>query len=251
MLLTIYTENPSNVNFQKQDNSIFTDLNESVIYLVQTLSYSEAEVALFQQILSPQEQQKAERFRFQKDRQSYIVTHAMLRKILGNYTASDPAKLEFILNEYGKPSLAENPKEIYFNLSHCSGLSALAFTVKSEIGIDIEKIDPEFDFDLIAKAHFSDAENSFIDHEPPESRKRFYTVWTRKESLLKAIGTGIAENLDVEVFRKVNYYNPELPLSINIESDYYLTTCEYQNKYLISAAGKDPGAIYCLIDNLK
>ena len=216
------------------------DFNNPAIFLVHTDSYLASEILSFQKLLSAQEQAKALRFRFIKDQHSYIVTHALLRRILGNYLNSEPASIEFISNEFGKPLLANGYRKIHFNISHRSGLSALAFSTKSDIGVDVEKVDPEFDFDLIAKAHFSDAENRFIDAGQHESGKRFYTVWTRKEALLKAIGTGIGENLDVEVFRKVNLYNPELPFPINQQADYYLKTFKCGDKYMITTAGSSP-----------
>ena len=166
------------------------------------------------------------------------------------FTADRPMKRTqgFISNKFGKPSLAEKYKRLNFNLSHSSECSVLAFSPNSEIGIDIEKIDPEFEFDLIAKAHFSEAENRFIDAGQHESSKRFYTLWTRKEALLKAIGTGIGENLDVEVFRNVNYYHPEVTLPGIQKADYYLHTFEYQDKYMITTAGSTPGKFIAVIN---
>ena len=238
--MKIFTESLFDVKFRSLGQSTFPDLAEPVIFLVHTDSYSASEVSLFQKSLSAQEQEKALRFRFIKDQQSYIITHAVLRTILGNYLDSEPAEIEFISNKFGKPSLAEKYKRLNFNLSHSSECSVLAFSPNSEIGIDIEKIDPEFEFDLIAKAHFSEAENRFIDAGQHESSKRFYTLWTRKEALLKAIGTGIGENLGVEVFRKVNHYHPELPFPINQKADYYLKTFECGDKYMITTAGSSP-----------
>jgi len=236
----IFTETLPDVKFRSLDQSAFPDLVGPVICLIQTDSYSASEISSFEKLLSVQEQEKAARFRFVRDHDSYIITHGMLRKILGNHLGSEPSEIEFISNKFGKPSLAEKYKKINFNLSHSSECSVLVFSLKSEIGIDIEKIDPGFDFDLIAKSHFSEAENSFIDAERDESCKRFYTVWTRKEALLKAIGTGIGENLDVEVFRKVNQYKPEVSFPITQETDYYLNTFEYQDKYMITTVGKHP-----------
>lgn len=238
--MKIFTETLSDIKFRSLDQSTFPDLVEPVICLIHTDFYSAPEISSFEKLLSVQEQEKAARFRFARDRNSYIITHGMLRKILGNYLGSIPAEIEFSSNEFGKPSLRDGCRKIHFNISHRSGLSALAFSSNSEIGVDVEKIDSDFDFDLIAKAHFSDAENSFIDAERGESCKRFYTVWTRKEALLKAIGTGIGENLYVEVFRKVNQYIPEVISPIIQQADYYLNTFEYRDKFMIATAGMCP-----------
>ena len=246
--MTIFTEILTDIEFRHLDSSALPDLAGQVICLVHTDSYSASEVSSFQKSLSAQEQEKAAIFRFIKDQHSYIITHALLRNLLGNFLNSEPASIEFISNEFGKPMVSHGNRKIHFNISHRCGLSTLAFSAKSEIGVDVEKVDPEFDFDLIAKAHFSDAENRFIDEGKHESGKRFYTVWTRKEALLKAIGTGIGENLDVEVFRNVNYYHPEVTLPGIQKADYYLHTFEYQDKYMITTAGSTPGKFIAVIN---
>lgn len=246
-MVRIFTETLPDIKFRNFDHSTFPDLVEPVICLIQTDSYSAAEISSFEKLLSVQEQEKAARFRFVRDHDSYIITHGMLRKILGSYLDCEPAKIEFSFNNFGKPSLANQSEKLYFNLSHRSGLSVLAFSSKSQIGIDVEKIDPGFDFDLIAKTHFSNAENSFIDAEKSDSLKRFYTLWTRKEALLKAVGTGIGENLGVEVFRKMNHFHPETPFSEIGSSDYYLTSFEYPDNYMITAARSHSGGFEVIV----
>jgi phosphopantetheine--protein transferase-like protein len=245
----IFTENRRGTNFQYFDKSGYLPLDGSVLYLIHTDSYSSDAVSLFQKLLSVQELEKASKFRFIKDQHRYIITHAMLRTILGRYLKLVPAEIDFISNDYGKPSLPEKYEKIHFNLSHSKGFSALAFSTKSEIGIDIERIDPEFDFDAIANAHFSKAENRFLHAEKRESRNRFYTLWTRKEAFLKAVGTGIGENLGIEVFRRINHYRPEVPFQEVQGVDFYLKTFLFQNQYMISTAGNYSGEFVCsLVD---
>lgn len=239
--MKIFTTNCVETNFKCLNLSISPNLSEPVICLLNTDFYSSNEVSSFRKLLSEQEQQKASRFRFLRDQQSYIVTHAMLRTILGKYLESEPTDIEFVSNTFGKPSLTGKVKKIHFNLSHRSGRSALAFSPKGEIGIDVEKIDPKFDFDLIGYSHFSNAENSFIHEKQDEAYKRFYTLWTRKEAFLKAIGTGIGENLGIEVFRKINHFKPEIPCFEIPGGNFYLNSFEFQNEYLISTASMDSG----------
>lgn len=246
----IFTENRLGTEFQYFDKTTYPTLTEPVLYLIHTDSYS-SEAVSFQKILSAQELEKASRFRFLRDQHSYIITHAMLRIILGKYLELEPVEIEFVSNDYGKPSLSEKYKKIHFNLSHSSGLSVLAISTKSEIGVDIEKIDPEFDFDLIAKAHFSVAENSFLNAKHEQACERFYTLWTRKEAFLKVIGTGIGENLGIEVFRKVNHYKPEKTFPVVLGGDFYLKSFSFHNKYMISTASNYSGELICLLTDLK
>jgi phosphopantetheine--protein transferase-like protein len=234
----IFTTICLETNFQCLNSSVFPDLSEPAICLLNTHSYCSDKVSSFRKILSEKEQQKASRFRFLCDQQSYVITHAMLRSILGKYLELDPSEIEFVLNDFGKPSLRENVKKIHFNLSHRSGMSVLAFSPKGEIGIDIEKMDPTFDFNQIAQTHFSKDENDFINAIPEEVCEKFYLLWTRKEALLKAVGTGIGENLGIEAFRTINHFAPEISFP---DTDYYLNTFKFQDNYMITTAGSHQG----------
>ncbi len=251
-MVRIFTETLSDVKFRSLDQSAFPDLVVPVICLIRTDSYSAPEISSFEKLLSAQEQEKAVRFRFLRDHNSYIITHGVLRKILGNYLGSEPSEIEFISNKFGKPYLDEKYKKIYFNLSHSSECSVLAFSTKSETGIDVEKIDPEFNFDLIAKVHFSEAEKNFLYSNQHEACKKFYTLWTRKEAFLKTLGIGIGENLDVEVFRNENHWNPKTVLPGIRNSDYYLSSLELWDKFLITTAGSRQEEINCImIDGIR
>lgn len=90
----------------------------------------------------------------------------------------------FTIDEHGKPI----SKDKYFNISHSEGLVALIIDKNYPIGIDIEKIKPLKD-DFV-KYVTSIEENNYIKKD-----KDFYYIWTNKESLLKAYGTGIEKEL--------------------------------------------------------
>ena len=250
-MVTICTEMVPGITLRNWDQSTLPDLVGPVIFLIHTESYSPTEVLSFHQLLSAQEQKKGARFRFEHHRNSYLITHGVLRTILGKYLNLEPVEIEFVSNDFGKPSLGDQYPKVYFNLSHSAGLSVVALSGESEIGVDIEKSDPEFDFELIAGAHFSKAENRFIDAPVAGSRERFYRLWTRKEALLKAIGTGIGENLDVEVYGQVNNHQltdsfPELQDAI-----YYINTFEFPNNRVISIATDHPEILNCRVGELR
>ncbi len=238
--MKILTQNLTEVHFRNPETEDSPNLNDPVIYLIHTDSYSDHDVSLFKKLLTSQELQNASRFRLSQDRSSYIITHAKLRLILGDYLDEDPVEIEFNLNEFGKPSLTEN--KIHFNISHRGGLSALAFSFSSEIGIDVEKIDPDFNVDQISKAFFSRDENRYLNDFPFGPNKKFYMLWTRKEAFLKALGTGIAECPGVEVFRRANDFNPKIPIPGIGDRDYFLYTFEYQDHYMITTAQNSPSS---------
>ena len=99
-------------------------------------------------------------------------------------------------------------RNIFFNLSHSSGVSLLAFDPGSEIGVDVEMIDEEFDYEPIVKRWFTPEEGKYIWQSKENSRIRFYELWTRKEAYLKAIGEGITKNLGIEVLdSKIHHHS--------------------------------------------
>jgi 4'-phosphopantetheinyl transferase len=153
------------------------------------------------QLLTRDEQARADRFHFEKDRRHFTVARASLRKLLGRYLAIAPAELRFNYSSYGKPQLADLESELAgqlkFNLAHSGGLALYAFTVAGEVGIDLEQIRPEFTGEDIARRFFSPTEVACLDQLPPAARQAaFFDCWTRKEAFIKAKGTGLSLALD-------------------------------------------------------
>ena len=115
---------------------------------------------------------------------AHMLLDAVLKKIYGveNYSIKTGSR--------GKPYLADHPG-IFFNLSHCRGLAVCGIS-DSEIGADCELIRPYSG--NAAKNIFSASEIDFVlqSRSPSES---FFRIWTLKEALGKAMGTGIFSGL--------------------------------------------------------
>lgn len=91
---------------------------------------------------------------------------------------------------YGKPQL-ENYPECFFNISHCNR-AVVCVVSDQEIGVDVETID-EID-ESVMKLVFNDAEiESVMSHVSPA--RAFTQLWTKKESLLKYLGTGMNDDM--------------------------------------------------------
>ncbi len=119
------------------------ELKENEVHVWYTsLDMGAPQLQSLMHILSNDEKDRAERFRFQIDRRRYIVSRGMLREILSFYLKRDPAALKFEYNPYGKPFLkrSEGSEELSFNLSHSQDISLYALTWVRKVGIDIEKI---------------------------------------------------------------------------------------------------------------
>jgi 4'-phosphopantetheinyl transferase len=144
--------------------------------------------------LAPEEQARADRFRFARDRIIHIVAHAMLRHVLAARTA---APIRFRHNEWGKPELDAPANRLRFNLTHTRGLAACAVTRDHDIGIDAEALDTAVDTQAIAESHFAPAEVARLRAMPEAERTvGFFRFWTLKEAFIKAVGRGLSMPLD-------------------------------------------------------
>jgi 4'-phosphopantetheinyl transferase len=160
-----------------------------------------SQIRQFERFLSRAEIERATRFHFVKDRNSYIVRHALLRLILGRYLSVLPEELEFEYGEFGKPALKSSPVVLHFNTAYSSELVMFGITTLGPIGVDIERVHSIPEFEDIAAQYFCPQEAAMMRALPEERRmKAFYSCWTSKEAYLKATGEGIAESLNkVEV----------------------------------------------------
>jgi 4'-phosphopantetheinyl transferase len=152
------------------------------------------------QLLSADEQARAERFRVEIVRRRFIVTRGCLRMILSCYAGVAPAEIRFDYATHGKPVLGNSiapARKVNFNLAHSNGLGLFAFTRVGDIGVDLEQVRPEFSETGIARRFFSAAEVASLNEIPAPARSEaFFHCWTRKEAFVKAKGKGLSLPLD-------------------------------------------------------
>lgn len=142
----------------------------------------------YQNILSADEIEKSKRFVHDHDRKSYLVRKFFLRTLLAKYGSTDPQNIRFYTSENKKPGI----DGIEFNVSHSGNFVAIALS-STKIGIDIERVDEAFEFKKLLPSCFNKQESDFI--SSGDALSNFYTLWTRKEALLKATGEGLIDTL--------------------------------------------------------
>jgi 4'-phosphopantetheinyl transferase len=149
--------------------------------------------------LAADEQSKAGRFYFQRDRECFIIAHGVLRAILALYLNRPPASVSFCYGEHGKPALflESGGDSIRFNMSHSHGMALYAVARGREVGVDLEFVRYDLETDQIAEEFFSRKEIAEICALPPTMRRyAFFLCWTRKEAYIKATGKGLSLPLD-------------------------------------------------------
>ena len=153
-------------------------------------------------ILSPDEQARASRFHFSRDRQSFTATRALLRTILASYVGREPAELVFNYSQKDKPSLSSDgnqitANQIAFNVSHSGEVSLMAFARGRQLGVDVEQARENFDPEALAQRFFlAHEQRQLAVLAPSEKFHGFFRCWTRKEAYIKATGTGLSHPLD-------------------------------------------------------
>ncbi len=162
------------------------------------LDHPPAAITHLAECLSPEEHRRAERFVRDEDRQRFIVSHAALRMILGQYLGVPPGQVEMVVAASGKPSLASsNLPPLHFNLSHSEDLALVGVALDRQIGVDVEHWRPLVDAESIVKRYFAPGERARWQALPDhEQLPAFFRGWTRKEAYLKARGVGLSAGLD-------------------------------------------------------
>ena len=141
--------------------------------------------------LSLEEKVKATSYSNLKDKNSSIIRWAVTRLLIAKYCRVLPEKLCFITGKNGKPQLVPDKTypPLFFNLSF-SGNYALIAVSNKETGIDLEHVKPDFNYWEVLDFVFSPEEkNRILNSSDPLAT--FYCFFTRKEAIVKALGTGI------------------------------------------------------------
>lgn len=144
--------------------------------------------------LSLQEQARAKRYRFDLHRRRFIIGRGALRYLLSDVIGCDASELTLVAQPAGKPAICAGPA---FNVSHSEQHLLIGIAAEGRLGVDIEVRREHDDAMALARCHFCAEEIAALEAFPPEQLSAaFLRIWTRKESLLKALGVGLSQSLD-------------------------------------------------------
>ncbi len=147
-------------------------------------------------LLDDADRARADRFRFERDRARFVLRHAFARRVLGRYLGVEPAAVAIRMSASGKPELRP-PCGISFSLSHADDMTVVTVTRGRCVGVDVERLRHIDDAIGIAEGLFAKPEVEMLRSVPLAARSRvFLTLWTRKESFVKALGGGLSIPLD-------------------------------------------------------
>ena len=134
---------------------------------------------------------RALRYKSEESSYNYVVGRLLLKRGLTAFNIE--AGLEDVeFSASGKPTLPN----LEFNISHSDSQVVCAFSRSGSIGVDLEKVKP-VDFNDFTSM-FTANEWKAI-HSSANSLQIFYWFWTRKESIIKALGLSLSYLHQIEL----------------------------------------------------
>ncbi|SFR34740.1 4'-phosphopantetheinyl transferase superfamily protein [Robiginitalea myxolifaciens] len=194
-------------------------------------------------LITQEERERGGRFMFDKDRQTYVAAHAVLRQVLKAFGGDELSSQEFSRGDFGKPYLPVGAR-LNFSLSHSRDRIALAFDRNQELGIDVEWHNPEIDVQEVGSRVYSASEMDYISAGGSDSAARFYQLWTRKEALIKKAGFGLSTPIDlrgINVLEQVPTLEHLPDVAPEWMRETHIATYEVPEFGLFSLATEHPG----------
>ena len=198
-------------------------------------------VQQFENLLSPDEKLRSQRFHAERHRRRFIVSRGALRVLLSHQTKMPPAEIVFSYASHGKPFVPEPADHVNFNVSHSEECAVYAISRQYQLGVDVEFLHRKIEFEAIAKRFFAPGEYADLCVLPHAMRKRaFMACWTRKEAVIKALGDGLSIPLDqfrVTVDPEVMPRILEISANHHKVSDWHMCTIDAGSDYYATLAG--------------
>lgn len=172
------------------------ELSESLVHIWAV--HLQGDHGRYAATLSEDENARAERFYFDRDRNRFAAGRHALRHLLSGYLGLPAPQIEFSYSKYGKPDVKHLPEglPLRFNVSHCEQWALIGLTLSHRVGVDIERIRLLDDVDGMARSCFSSRElDQFLAVPADRKAEAFFNCWTRKEAFVKACGEGLSHPL--------------------------------------------------------
>ena len=143
-------------------------------------------------LLGREERSRAARFHFERDRTTYVLAHAIWRRLLGRCLGVPAADVPLRFAASGQPQLPGTGWAT--SLSHSGTQLLLAAARADVLGVDIECAPASARLDALAAEICAPVERDLLQALPAAARRHaLLRLWTRKEALLKAAGVGLGQ----------------------------------------------------------
>jgi 4'-phosphopantetheinyl transferase len=167
-------------------------------------------------------QTKILKFRNWQDAERSLAGKILLLKGLESIGRKEYTLDDLKYTEFQKPYFDD---AIHFNITHSGDYVICALSETHKVGVDVEAIKdiPIDDFtNLFAKQEWAAVINS------TNKLDAFYTLWTKKEAFLKAIGCGLSQPLNevvIENNRIIWESHPWFLHEVKLDSNHIVYVC--------------------------
>jgi|GEM_PF-3437237 len=195
------------------------------VSIVQVVLAEKFEIAPYLHWFDRATQKKIVSYYHYRDRLIAFTSNLLQKFYLPFFTNCARDKLIIDYTSHLKPYILlpeDTAAKFNFNITHCFNHVVLAIYQGNDyaIGVDIEEIDNKINIDEMAPIVFSESERNLLNG----SATNFFKLWTKKESLIKALGTGFATDF---------YQDTQLNLDdVETRGDYYIVTQQIENYFL-------------------
>ncbi|MCL1935081.1 MAG: 4'-phosphopantetheinyl transferase superfamily protein [Defluviitaleaceae bacterium] len=172
-------------------------------------------------LLSIEKQKIIKKFRFKKDANNSLISDLIIRCKAKECLNLQNDNMTFLANKFGKPFLVGYPS-FQYNVSHSGNCVAVSFSNKP-IGIDIELINH-----IEINSFRSVLAKEELDYilSSVDKIKRFYEIWTKKESYIKLKGISLVDMPFLNVL-EISLDNPVFYYLVFHSNKYMVHTCSY------------------------
>jgi 4'-phosphopantetheinyl transferase len=168
-----------------------------ILVLSVRLDLPAAEVLALRSSLAPEEAARADRFHRAIDRERFLARRGRLREVLARLLGAKPGEVAVGTGARGKPAVAVPGVDLSFNSSHSGGWALFALAWGEELGVDLELGRRAPDARPLAERFFAPEEAAYLAACAPERlESAFFSLWTRKEAVVKCVGEGLHLGLD-------------------------------------------------------
>ncbi|MDE0054263.1 MAG: 4'-phosphopantetheinyl transferase superfamily protein [Gammaproteobacteria bacterium] len=151
--------------------------------------------------LDQEELARWHRYRHPRPRRQFALCRAVLRRVLCERIGCANQDLRFVSLEHGKPGAlaGEEPVRASFNVSHGGDHGLVALAPRGRLGVDVEERSLRHDPDGHIRKVFAPREQEALAAARGKRKTwMFFRLWTLKEAVIKALGTGFS--LDTSTF---------------------------------------------------
>ncbi len=196
---------------------------------------SQIETPSSSNFLDVTEQYAFEGFGSEERQNQFLKSRYLVKTLLAQLTKLSIKNIIFKKSPEGRPELSPNPKNINFNLSHSGGFTLVGLTLNGRVGVDLEQTTPRENWPQLSTKFCTPGE---LEALKKLGLQEFYTLWGKKEALIKAHGGGVFKHAkEIEFIWDGEWILSRVPANFSMAVAFEL---RQEPKLIVNAANVSP-----------